>query len=283
MLNEKEALEMILKGMEPTLRALGLQVNQQGGQAALSGEEIALRIRLEDDRAALELRQPNGLEHTRLSLSLLELAGANEKDCRYIADEFSETLQKQFKLQRPGAAAPAKKPPKSVSKTAIRNGEAYYDGLSFANSFTGIYTQLRGAFKENYERYGEFLAEEFFLRQGGNEAVLKTLRSGDKTQMKRLFALLNEVYENGVNEAQSLVAVTILGAMDNDERLLASCVDYMSKDLAPVVIRVNAYLASGAGKKAKARLETPPLYKPKKAKKQGLLQQLMAGQPGLGG
>jgi hypothetical protein len=281
-MNANEALALILKGLEPTMKELQLRAKAQGeGTAELvSAEGALLRLRLAEDRAALELRKEDG-SFQRLSLSLLELDAAAERDCQYIASDFAEALEKQFQVRRAPAAGSAKKPPKSVSKTAIKNGEAYYDALSFVNSFTGIYQELRGAFKENYETYGEFLPEEFFLRQGGNDAVLATIQRNDETQMKRLFGLLNDVYENGVNDVQSLITVTILGVLHNDEQLLANCVDYMSRDLAPVVIRVNKLLASPAGKKSREKLARPPLYKPKKAKKPGLMQQMMSGGQGL--
>ena len=277
MMNANDALSTILKGLEPSAQGLGLKTEQEEGTAFLRGGDNLFRIVLADDRAVLE-QQKDGVDYEQMALSLLELGRADEKDCKYIAGEFAEALEKLLTVKKPGKASASKKPPKSVSKTAIRNGDAYYDALSFANSFTGIYTELRPAFKENYDRYGgEFLPEEFFLRQGGNDAVMKTIRSGDKVQMKRLFTLFNDVYENGVNDVQSLVVVTIMGALENDERLLASCVDYMSSDLAPAVIRVNAFLATSAGKKAKKKLDNPPLYKPKKDKKPGLFQQIMSG------
>ena len=277
MMNAKDALAMILKGLEPAAQGLGLKMEQEDGTAFLRGGDNVFRIVLADDRAVLE-QQKDEVEHEQMALSLLELGRADERDCKYIAGEFAEALEKLLKVRKPGTVSSSKKPPKSVSKKAIRNGDAYYDALSFANSFTGIYPELRAAFKENYDRHGsEFLPEEFFLRQGGNDVVMKTIRSGDQQQMKRLFNLFNDVYENGVNDVQSLVVVTIMGALKNDERLLASCVDYMSTDLAPVVIRVNALLATNAGKKAKKKLENPPLYKPKKEKKPGLFQQIMSG------
>ena len=95
--------------------------------------------------------------------------------------------------------------------------------------------------------------------------------------MKRLFNLLNEIYEDGTNETQSLIAVTILGAMNNDQEMLAACVDYMSDDMMSPVINVNKYLASAGGKGARMRLENPPKYKPAKAKKKGIMSMLGNG------
>ena len=286
MMTEKTALDLILKGMEPALGEAEFKYEKalrEENVALFTREGETLRIRVEDDRAALQHcpRAPEMAadgDFKQLAVSLLELDRAADGDCRYIAGDFAEVVQQKFRVRKKGAAmAPGAKMPKSISKTAIKNGDAYYDALSFGNSFTALFPELRGAYKANYEKYGEFLAEEFFLRGGGNEVVMRIVQSNDKTQMKRLFGLFNEVYENGVNDVQSLICVTILGALGGDEVLLARCADYMSADLAPVAIRVNSYLASPAGKQSKAKLENPPLYKPKKQKKQGMLSQLMGG------
>jgi len=288
MMTQNNALELILKGISPALAEAGFKaIKRSEPDAALFGGEAGtLRIKYEDERVALEFCEAppeDAMEFDRLSLALLELDRATERDCKYISDDFAEEIAKKFRKRRAGQpVAAGKKPPKSVSKAAIKRGEAYYDALSFGNSFTGIYPELRALYKENYEKHGEFLAEDFF-QPAGNEAVMKTIRGNDKVQMKRLFNLLNDVYENGVNEVQSLVAVTILGELNNDAVLLAHCADYMSHDLAPVVIRVNKFLATGAGKTAKKRLKNPPPYKPKKEKKPGLFQQLMSGGGGMPG
>jgi len=290
MMTVDTALELITKGLAPALAETGFKAARlpaEPGIAVFTGDAGTLRIELTDDRVALgacerPLEEALDGEFDRLSLALLELEGAGERDCKYIADDFAEEILKKFRRRRAGQLATAgKKPPKSVSKTAIRNGDAYYDALSFGNSFSSIYPELRGEFKANYEKYGEFLAEDFFLAVG-NQAVRDTISRNNPAQMKRLFNLLNDVYGNGVNDVQSLVCVTILGSLDNDPVLLARCADYMSADLAPVVIRVNKYLSTAAGKKARQKLDNPPLYKPKKAKKPGLMQQLMGGGGGGG-
>jgi hypothetical protein len=293
MMNANTALDLLLGGLAAALAETGFAaVKKKAGEenpegaALFSGEAGTLRVKLEDDRAALHFCESQDAlegEYRQLSLSLLELETATERDCRYVADEFAEALREKFRKGRKGVPAAAKKgPPKSVSKTAIKNGDAYYDALSFGNSFTGIFPELRADYRANYERYGEFLPEEFFLG-AGTATVMATIKRNDPAQMRRLFNLFNEVYENGVNDVQSLVAVTILGSLENDQTLLARCADYMSGDLAPVVIRVNRCLASD--KDARRRLENPPPYRPKKAKKPGFLQQLMGGggQPGMPG
>ena len=101
--------------------------------------------------------------------------------------------------------------------------------------------------------------------------------------MKKLFQILNEIYEDGTNDTQSLIAVTILGELNNDQILLANCVDYMSQTMAPPVIEVNKYLATASGKRARKKLLNPPAYKPKKQKKQGFMDKMMSAGASQGG
>ena len=218
-----------------------------------------------------------GLYYAETAPDTAQKGDFTRRDVKYVAEEFSETLAAKFSG---GKKPQVKKMPNAVSKTAVRNG-AFYDLPSFGNRFTAIYPELRAAFKANIDTYDEFLAEDFFM-QYGTPLVLDIIREGDPAKMKKLFNLLNEMYENGVNDVQSLIVVTILGGMENDEELIARCLDYMGDELKVNVIRVNKYLASPAGKSARMRLENPPRYKPKKQKKPNFLSNLMGGGAGPG-
>ncbi len=278
------ALAAVLRGMEETLKTNGfeavyppnvkrgeLPAVTEGGRITIDfrGEKGALRIEHFDDKIALLYTDKTGEEIAeadfgQLSLSLLDAKTADEKDTRYIADDFSESLNKRCGIKAKGGAS--SKLPAPVSKAAAKSGALSYDANTLGSRFTVLYPELRGAYKENVDKYGEFLAEEFFAN-GGTAAVIGTIRQNDKLKMKKLFALLNEIYEDGTNEIQGLIAVSILGAMNNDQEMLANCVDFMCKDMLGPVIQVNKYLASSGGKGARMRLENPPPYKPKKAKK----------------
>nr|MCR5484612.1 hypothetical protein [Clostridiales bacterium] len=198
---------------------------------------------------------------------------SDEKDVKYITEEFIETIENKFAGGKKPKAA--KKNIQTVSKTAVKNG-AYYDAATFGNRFTTVYPELRVYYKENIDRYGEFLPEDFFKKYG-TPAVMQTIRENDPVKMRKLFNLLNDIYDNGINDVQSLIVVSILGNMYDDDELLANCVDYMDGDLCVNVIRVNKYLKTSTG--MKMRLENPPKYKPKKAKKKNLLASLMGGAP----
>ena len=69
----------------------------------------------------------------------------------------------------------------------------------------------------------------------------KTIRENDPQKMRKLFNCLNEIYNDGTNEVQSIIVITILGSINNDEQLLANCVDYM-QDMTLAVIQANKYL-----------------------------------------
>ncbi len=210
-------------------------------------------------------------DYSRLSLSLLDAETADAKDVKYIVNEFGETLTERFGTK---AAKPVKsKLPTPVSKAAAKSGAVSYDANTLANRFTAIYPELREEYRINCEKYGQFLPEDFFVNHG-NAVVLATIKENDPVKMRRLFNLLNEIYEDGTNETQSIIAVTILGSIDNNQEMLANCVDYMCDDMMSPVIQVNKYLASSSGKSAKMRLANPPKYKPAKKKKKGIMSSL---------
>lgn len=104
---------------------------------------------------------------------------------------------------------------------------------------------------------------------------MNTIRLGIKQDMTKLFRILNDIYENGTNDTQSLVAVTILGEMNNDPVMLENANAYMCDDMRDTVILINKFLASGSSKKLRAKLKNPPPYKPKKKKSGGIMSQLM--------
>lgn len=293
MIEISEAIRILTDGIKPTVEKAGFtlyyppECNRQElpvtedrdtKVVTYAADGAALRIEFTADTVGLYWAETSADvaqkgDYTRLSLNLLETAEAQARDVRSIAEEFNETLQSKFAKGQKSKTN--KKLPNSVSKAAVRNG-AFYDLPSFGNRFTAVYPEYRAAFKENIDTYGEFLAEDFFKKYG-TPAILQIIRENNPQKMKKLFNLLNEIYDNGVNDVQSLIAVSILGEMHNDETLLSNCVDYMSDELCVNVIRINKYLASSAGRSARIRLENPPRYKPKKAKKNSLLSSLMGG------
>lgn len=282
MIDIQSALRDIFRGLEPTLSECGfkpvypdgvksdeLPASISSGRAVMdfAGENKALRIEHYDNKINLLCAEKEGgvtdADYGKVAHSLLDLGTADDKDIRYIANEFSELINERFGKN----ASPAKKKvklPTPVSKAAAKNGDACYDSNTFANRLSVLYPELREPYKNNIEKYGEFLPEEFF-KEFGAPVIISVIKENNPQKMRKLFNLLNDIYDDGTNEIQDIIAVTIFGQLNNDQELLANCVDYMSADMISPVIQVNKYLAKS--KSARMRLENPPKYKPKKAKK----------------
>ena len=289
----KEALALIFKGVAPVLSENGFEpvypagvrkseapIEEQEGKLRLSfqGEKGAVRIEYREQRIFLLCTDINAAEATdedykQASLSLFDPAGIDDKDIRYIGNEFTDTIRQKFGKKTRSTAK--SKLPTPVSKSAAKSGALAYDPNTLASRFTTMYPELREAYRANVEKYGDFLAEEFFVHYG-TPAAMQTIRQNDKQRMKKLFNLLNDIYEDGTNETQSLIAVTILGAMHTDAQLVENAREYMSDTLSQPVLAVIKYLNSPAGKRAEKKLENPPPYKQKKKKKEkGMLRQML--------
>ncbi len=278
----KDNLQSVLSGIAGELEKYGFSENSEyikEDEASVStvyaGEKGALKF--EYDGKILAVYQGENEEDTskKISASLLE-ENPDPKDLKYVTGELSETLTTKFsqKASVYKKNSTQKAASQTVSKNAVKNGSSY-DANTLASKLCLVFPELRPMYKENLEKYGEFLGEEFFDNYG-TEKVIAAIKENNPQTMKKLFQILNEIYEDGTNDTQSLIAVTILGKLNNDQILLARCVDYMNETMAPPVIEVNKFLASAAGKRAKKKMADPPVYKPKKQKKPGMFAQAMA-------
>ena len=232
---------------------------------AFTGDKGSFKIEAVDDKIYLKCsaaKYDAAVEEdfTQESASLFKANELDDKDFKYISNEFTDTIQKVYD----GKKKQSVKLPTPVSKNAAKSGTVYYDTVTLASRLTQIYPECKDAYRENIEKYGEFLPEDFFMNHC-NPLILQTIRENNPQKMRKLFNCLNEIYNDGTNEVQSIIIVTILCSMNNDEKLIANCVDYM-EDMTLAVIEANKYLAKS--KKARNMLENPPKYEPKKQKKQ---------------
>ena len=201
-------------------------------------------------------------DFTQQSASLFDPDTVDEKDIRYISNEFCDTIEKIYSK---ASKKQSNKLPTPVSKSAAKSGSVYYDTITLASRMTAIYPEMKEVYRSNIDTYGEFLPEDFFLNHC-NKCIMDTIRENDPIRMRKLFNCLNEIYNDGTNEVQSVIVVTILGQMNGDEKMIANCVDYM-EDMMLSVIETNKYLSKSA--KARQKLSNPPAYKPKRKKKSG--------------
>lgn len=282
MSNFKNNLRSVIDGLSAELEKLGFAENKEfaeesesAASAVFEGEKGAVKLEYDGRIITMYQGETGDDASKKISSSLLD-EEPDPRDMKYVISEFTETLQKKFgeskAVQKKSSSQKAAN--QTVSKNAVKNGSSY-DANTLASRLCHVFPELRPMYQENIAKYGEFLGEDFFTKYG-TKRIVDTIKENDPQTMKKMFQVLNEIYEDGTNDTQSLIAVTILGELGNDQILLARCVDYMSQTMAPPVIEVNKYLASAMGKKAKAKLKNPPVYKPKKQKKPGLFAQAMA-------
>lgn len=289
MLELNYALEHIMKGIDETVTEYGfrpeypngvfppqLPIEKDGEKSVIMYRSERGRIRIEHQGDKLSLfcakaddEAPDD-DMKRASLSLLDLENFNDKDLKYIYEEYIETFQKLFSQKNAGAG---KKMPTPVSRTQAKSGALAYDANTLGSRFTTIYPELRDEYKNNLELYGEFLAEDFFVNHG-NKYVIETIKENDKIKMRKLFNLLNDIYEDGTNDTQSLVAVTILGSsLAANPELIDIAKEHFSDTMMEPVCEIISYLRKS--KSARMRLENPPLYKPQKQKKKGMFASML--------
>lgn len=290
MLELNNALELIIKGIGEKTEELGfrpeypdgifppkLPVEEVNGKSVIMYRGENGRIRIEYDNGKLglfcakadEADAPDD-DMTRASLSLLDLEEFNEKDIKYICQEYCETFEKLFSHK---PAHSGKKAPTPVSRSQAKSGVLAYDANTLGSRFTTVYPELRDEYKKNLEDFGEFLAEDFFTKHG-NKYVVDTIRENDPAKMKKLFKLLNDIYEDGTNDTQSIVAVTILGcSLAENPELFDIAKEHFSDTMNEPVSEIVKYLRKS--KSARLRLQNPPLYKPKKEKKKGMMASML--------
>ncbi len=276
MLERKEALELIVKGCSEKFAANGFEVltsvteEDETAFAEFKKGDLTLRILSHDNLLDVMEKLPDG-DFVKTESNLLDLDSFEERDIKSLCNEIIDTVATSHGKK---AKQATKKAPQTISKSAAKNGTAY-DANTLASRIATLYPELKDAYKENFQKYDEFLGEDFFVNHG-NACIMRTIRSHDTQQLKKLFKILSEIYENGSNDVQDLVVVTILGEIDNDKELLEKCREHITDDdFYETLVAVNKYLASPAGKKAKELMKNPPAYKPPKKKSGGMMSSLM--------
>lgn len=245
-------------------------VNNGKSTITYTGKKGTVKIEYFEDKISLlcSLAQADTAvddDFKNMSTTLFDCAKADDRSIKYVVSEITDGVKLAYSDKQKSKQSL----PKPVSRNAAQKGSAYYDLVTLGSRFVQIYPELKGAYRENIERYGEFLADDFFVNYG-NAAFRETVKENDPKKMKKLFNMLNEVYNDGLNQTQSVIAVTILGSLYDDKQLLANCVDYM-EDMSLSVIEINKLMKKSSWR---SKLEHPPVYKPKKKKKNSMMNTL---------
>lgn len=252
-------------------RKTGCPAYTRGDGAVMdfSGEKGVARFVFSADRihllfAANDADRSDDSAFTRDTTYLYVLSEYGEKDVKSIAKEVNDYMEDTFVVKQRKEVKV--KNISTVSRSAVKSGLLAYDSVTLATKLTGLYSELKLPLESNIQEYGEFLCEDFFVNHA-NKYIENTIRENSPQKMKRLFNILSEVYEDGTNEVQSLIAVTVLGFIENDPELIQRILPYLSDSMIEPVTAVSQKLKKS--KSARMRLENPPKYKPPKKKKSG--------------
>lgn len=271
-----QAFEDIQKNLENVNKDLGFsRKSQDESSITFKGEKGIYRLNYDSEIGVIMLEvayDDNGeqTEYNTVSKSLFELDVIDARDIKSISNEVADELERLFKVKKPVNLDKVKMP-KSVSRTKAKNGIISYDADSLANRFGALYPEFKDIIKANVVEYGDFLPEEFFVNYG-TPKVLDVIKNGTKAEQKKLFKMLGEVFEDGTNEVQDIIAVTILGEMKNDKQMMSVADEYMSDYMAGAVHEVNKLTAKK--NRFTRKLQNPPVYKPKKKKSFSISNQL---------
>lgn len=261
-----DVLSLVEKQLTDANAELGFKKEKETDTSiTFSGEKGAYRVVYDGSNSTVAFDcayEYDGSDESfkTISRSLFDAETYDERDAKSLSNEIQDEIMGLFN-KRKKVDLEKVKMPKAVSRTKAKNGVISYDSDSLANRFGTLYPEMKEDIKANIAKYGEFLPETFFLEHG-TAKVLDIIANGNETERKKLFKMLNEVYEDGTNEVQDIIGVTILGEMKNDRDMMAVADMYMSDYMSGPVHEINKITAKNNSLTKK--LKNPPPYKPKK-------------------
>lgn len=273
-----EVFRLIEKQLEKINTELGFsKAGSEESSISFSGDKGIYRIVYDAQTSimAFECAYDNSDEaqFNTISRSLFDAETYDERDAKSLANEINDEITSLFNVKKQVNLDKVKMP-KAVSRTKAKNGIVSYDTDSLANRFGTLYPDMKDAIKENIAKYGEFLPETFFM-EVGTARVMDIIANGSDADCKKLFRMLNEIYEDGINEVQDIIGVTILGEMKNDPKFMETADKYMSDYMSGPVHEINKITKKNNSLTKK--LKNPPPYKPKK-KKNNFMQNALQAQ-----
>lgn len=251
-----------------------LPIFQRGSGAyiAYEGSKGKLRILFSDNKIRLlsgekEAKSEDDSDYTLLASYLMILDEYDLKDAKSVTNEIAENLTEAYSPKKIAKRQQTVKAQATVSRSAVKNGALLYDPATLAIRLAALYPEIKDEYKNHLEKYDEFLCENFFTTVV-NPLVFATIRTNNPQQMKKLFNILNEIYEDGSNEVQDVIIVTMLSSYDYQGDMLQNVLKYVSDTIVEPFIAVNKKVKTS--KTVQMRLANPPKYKPKKQKKKAM-------------
>lgn len=292
-----EAVLILLKTIGGTMDAAGLSLTgpkkpgEDDADITFSGDAGDATLKLEGNILQTLCRKKDTDDFKCVSQTLFdcETEDWDIKDTKSAANEVSESVASFFgtavvyetqenkanaKANTKSSKGKAQMTPEienfiaqGQKKKAKRESTITYEPENLANRMENIFPAIKGSIDKNIEKYEMFLPEEYF-RENVTDKIIEAIKLEDKPILKKVFNAFNIFYDEGGNDVQSLIVVSILGiALSKEDGLVEKCENYMSETLYDALIPVIKYLKTGAGKRKLADLENPKPYVSKRIKK----------------
>lgn len=285
MISKKEAVLAMLKAAEGTMDAAGFKISSPKNPGEDEGDieytGMLGTVTLKQDGKVLSiLCKKNAGEAKEVSQVLFDYEDEDwdARASKSVANEISESVAGFYKTQVIYAAADTKKADKSKgdkAKGALETAPApakkknkkdsvvTYEPINLANRLENIYPELKGNIDQNVAKYEIFLAEEYFETLA-TPLILGSIRTEDRQTLKKVFNAFNIFYDEGDNDVQSLITVSVLGiGFAKEPELYTKCESYMNDDLKDAVTPIMHYLQTSGGKKKVAKFQNPQPFKAK--------------------
>ena len=159
-------------------------------------------------------------------------------------------------------------PQENIKKAKKKEAVATYEPEALALRMENIFQDLKGEMLNNLGKYETFLPEEYFETLV-TPRIMEAIKLNDRPTLKKVFNAFNTFYDEGDNNMQSLIVVSVLGMnLAKDDSLLEKCEPFMDDNLKAAVEPVVTYLKTGNGaKKRIGFFENPTTAKIKSKKK----------------
>ncbi|MCQ2461583.1 MAG: hypothetical protein MJ115_05515 [Clostridia bacterium] len=278
MIPTKDALLTLIKSVEGTMTAANFALT-----SAKSPEDTAEPITYSGDFGEVELKfeenainvncKAEGTEWKSVAQTLFDLTDEtwDDKATKSAANVICEAVSKYYGTEcvYAGKAAKATKdgksnvvditaPAQQAKKSKKEKSSDSYDIITLTNRMENIFQDLKGEMVNNIEKYDIFLPEEYYGTLV-TPRIVEAMKTNDRPVLKKVFNTFNTFYDEGGNDIQSLIVVSILGMnFASDESLLKNCETLMDETLYDAVMPVVTYLKTGKGAKKRIAAFTNP-------------------------
>lgn len=272
MVSNKDALQTLIKSIDGTMTAAKFALSSAKAPEELSepitysGEYGEVELKIVDNILSINCKAL-GTDWKTVTETLFDPSEEDwdDKATKSTANAICEAVSTYYGTECvfPGKAAKAtpntKKdakiievdPQENTKKSKKKDAVASYEPEALAIRMENIFQDLKGEMVNNIEKYEIFLPEEYFETLI-TPRIIEAIKLNDRPTLKKVFNTFNNFYDEGDNNIQSLIVVSILGMnLAQDDTLLEKCETFMDENLKNAVTPVVTYLKTGKGAKKK--------------------------------